>query len=132
MARPLLKCKGIDPLGVNNMTGTASIVSTAIELFPYDSGRFCFEMSWTGTPTGTFQMEASHQYDPINNPNAVFVPFPNGTNFVNPAFTNPSGGPGSYIGNCPSSCTPKWIRLRYTNSAGTGQLSAWFTARGRD
>jgi hypothetical protein len=131
VGKQILQIKAIDPLGLNNMTGTTVVLSAPIEMFWYDATRFSFELQWTGTPAGTFQMEGSSQYDPVTKPNATFVPFPAGTTFVNPAFTNPAGAPGSYLGSSPSTTVPRWVRLRYTNSSGTGQLSAWFYARGR-
>ena len=130
MGKQLLQVKAIDPFGLNNMTGVASIVSAPVEMYWYDVSRFSLELLWTGTPTGTLALEGSMQYDPVTNPNAVFLPI--NSNFGPfPAFTNPAGAGGSYIGMVSPLAGAKWLRLRYTNSSGTGQLSAWFYARGR-
>jgi hypothetical protein len=111
------------------MTGTATILSSAIETFPYDNS-ISFEIQATGTPTGTLTMEESSQYDPVNNPNAAFVP-------MNPIFNGVaiptfSGAPVSAFCTHTRAAMGKWLRLRYVNSSGSGQLSIWAFGKGKN
>lgn len=104
------------------MTGTNVLLSPAIDTTMIDMSGF--EFQWTGTPTGTFQFEVSNQYDPINNPNAVFVAQ---AGVFTPALANPAGGNSSQL--CALSLISAipfhYFRLRYTNSAGSGVLDVW-------
>lgn len=116
MAHPY---KIIDDLGANNMTGTAAVVSVVLNMEHYDS--VGLEADWTGTPTGTFQLEGSNRYDPATDPN-ITTPFRAITLASPPA--NPAGSASGWLLDL-NQIPFKWIRLRYTNASGTGKLNVW-------
>ena len=105
-------------------TGAQAIVSPVIDLLVNGSG-FNIEMVSTGTPTGTYQLESSNLYDPVSNPSATFFA---ATSNPTPAFPVPAGAGAqtfhavghSLTGNAPG----RYVRLRYTNTSGTGTLTA--------
>jgi hypothetical protein len=71
------------------------------------------ELTWTGTPTGTFQVMVSNS----------------GINFYalsgfNPSLTQPSGSAGgTYIQLSPIAA--RYMFIQYTNSSGTGTVTAY-------
>jgi hypothetical protein len=110
----------------NTMTGTNKITGTPVLI--ESSHGVSWTMRWTGTPTGTFSVEVSNEYDPQTNPSPsdwtqLTLTIPSG---VNPAGAYPAAGSG--IDVAPTSF--KWIRLCYTNSASTGVLTARCHAKG--
>jgi hypothetical protein len=127
--RRFLNAKIIDPAGANNATGTATVVSSAIETFPYDNS-VSFEVQTTGTPSGTITMEGSDQYDPTNNPNATFIPI--NTVFNGVVIPTIAGAPVSAYFTHTRPVMSKWMRIRYVNSAGSGTISIWAFGKGRN
>jgi hypothetical protein len=110
------------------MTGTNVLVSVIIDTWMIDASG-C-EFQWSGNPTGAFTIEASNQYDQINNPNPTFVPI---SGAFSPALTNPVAGASS-----PQLCAISgvvltsfhYVRIRYVNASGSGVLDAWFNQAG--
>jgi hypothetical protein len=127
----MLSSKVVDPAGANNMTGVATVMSLVMETQMFDSNEMSFEIQWTGTPTGTIVFEGSSQYDPISNPGATFVTISNAS-LLNPVAPTIAGSPGSYIGAFFKPAMAKWVRWRYVNTSGTGQLSIWAFGKGRN
>lgn len=108
---------GSVPSGVlaGSMASTNTIYSQIIDLSRMDS--FGLEVTWTGTPTGTFQVLASNS----------------GINFYaltfSPALGQPSGSAGGYVVDL--QLYPfKYILLQYTNSSGSGSLTVY--GQGKD
>lgn len=70
------------------------------------------ELSWTGTPTGTFEVLCSES----------------GNNFYaltfNPALGQPAGASGGYLIDL-NQVPFKYYMLKYTNVTGTGVATAW-------
>lgn len=70
------------------------------------------EVTWAGTPTGTFQVLVSNS----------------GINFYaltfNPALAQPSGSASGYAVNL-NQLPFKYMMLQYTNSSGSGTLTAY-------
>lgn len=104
----------------NTMTGTNKITGTPVVI--EQSHGVSWTMRWTGTPTGTFSVEVSNEYDPQTNPTPgdwtqYTLTIPAG---VNPAGAYPAAGSG--IDLAPTSF--RAARLAYTNSASTGVLTA--------
>lgn len=70
------------------------------------------EVTWTGTPTGTFQVMVSNS----------------GINFYaltfNPALTQPSGTAGGYAIDL-NQLPFKYLMLQYTNASGSGALTIY-------
>lgn len=92
------------------MASTNTIYSQIIDISRMDN--MGLEVSWTGTPTGTFQVMVSNS----------------GINFYaltfNPALTQPAGSPGGYAVDL-NQLPFKYIMLQYTNSTGSGTLTAY-------
>jgi hypothetical protein len=102
------------------MSGTSTISSPITEIRGFDD--VYYEMQFTGTPTGTFSVQVSSSYDPITNPNAVFITIPLSPT---PIATGTAGSIGIDI-NLEGS---QWIQLVYTNTSGTGTLNAYVSGK---
>lgn len=102
------------------MTGTSTILSQISEIRGFDD--VYYEMQFTGTPTGTFTVQVSSSYDPITNPNAVFIVLPL---TPGPVAAGTSGSIGIDI-NLEGA---QWIQLTYTNTSGTGVLNAFISSK---
>ena len=108
------------------MTGTNKITGKPVAI--QSQHGLSWTMRWTGTPTGTFSVEVSNEYDPDKNPTPgdwtqYTLTIPAG---VQPAGAYPAAGSG--IDLAPTSF--KWARLCYTNSASTGVLTSRCHAKG--
>lgn len=70
------------------------------------------EVTWTGTPTGTFSVQVSNS----------------GINFYaltfNPALAQPAGSAGGYAVNL-NQLPFKYMMLKYVNASGTGVLTVY-------
>jgi hypothetical protein len=92
------------------MTGTSTIYSQIFDVSRMDN---CgLEVSWTGTPTGTFAVFYSNSG--INFYSLTFTP----------ALAQPSGSAGGYLVNVNQEPF-KWMQLQYTNTSGTGALTVY-------
>lgn len=104
--------QGSLPSGIisGTMSGTNTIYSQIVDLSKMDN--VGLEITWTGTPTGTFQVMGSNS----------------GINFYsltfNPALGQPAGSAGGYLIDL-SGYPFKYILLEYTNSSGTGNLTVY-------
>ena len=97
------------------MSGTTAITSQAIDVSNYQST--AFQLSWTGTPTGSFAVLVSIDGVTYSDLGASS---PN----------NPAGSTGSaYIPVYGSGA--KWMKLRYTNASGSGTLSGKVVSKTR-
>lgn len=105
--------QGSVPSGNPNgaMATTATIYSQILDVSRMDS--IGLEIAWSGTPTGTIQVMASNS----------------GINFValsgfNPAITQPAGSAGATLIDL--YLYPfKYVLLVYTNSSGSGTMTAY-------
>lgn len=109
------------------MSGTNTIYSQAFDCRSLEIGTFA--PTWTGTPTGAFEVQVSLDYVP--NPTPGGAALNAGTwNTISPAPANPAGSPGNtYIPNFATGCG--YIRLQYVNATGTGVLGGTFFAKTR-
>jgi hypothetical protein len=89
------------------MASTNTIYSQIIESSRMDN--LGLEVTWTGTPTGTFQVMYS-------NSGLYFYALT-----FNPALTQPNGSVGGYLVSV-NQQPFKWLMLEYTNATGTGSL----------
>jgi hypothetical protein len=109
---PANQPSGSAPSGVltGTMSGTNAIFSQILELSKMDNTGL--EVTWTGTPTGTFQVLVSNS----------------GINFYaltfNPVLTQPAGSAGGYVVNL-NQLPFKYILLQYTNTSGSGVLTVY-------
>lgn len=103
---------GSIPSGVINgvMSGTNTIYSQIINISTKDN--VGLEVTWTGTPTGTFSVMGSNS----------------GINFYaltfNPTLAQPAGSAGGYIVNI-NQFPWVYIMLQYVNSSGSGILTSY-------
>jgi hypothetical protein len=92
------------------MSGTNTIYSQIIDISRIDNEGL--EVTWTGTPTGTFSIMVSNS----------------GINFYaltfNPALAQPAGAGGGYAVNL-TQLPFKYVMLQYTNSSGSGVLTVY-------
>ena len=104
--------QGSAPSGLLNgaMASTNTIYTQIVDISRMDN--MGLEITWTGTPTGTFQVMVSNS----------------GINFYaltfNPALTQPTGSPGGYAVDL-NQLPFKYLMLQYTNSSGSGTLTAY-------
>lgn len=103
---------GSVPSGVVNgtMSSTNTIYSQIIDISRMDNSGL--EVTWTGTPTGTFQVMVSNS----------------GINFYaltfNPSLAQPAGSAGGYAVNL-NQVPFKYLMLQYTNVSGSGVLTVY-------
>lgn len=104
--------QGSVPSGVlaGVMVSTNVIYSQIMDVSRMDNSGL--EITWTGTPTGTLQVMCS-------NSGINFYPLT-----FNPAITQPAGSGGGYLINL-NQLPFKYVMLQYTNSGGTGVLTAY-------
>lgn len=100
---------GSQPSGVlaGAMAGTNTIYSQILDVSRMDD--IGLELTWTGTPTGTFQVYGS-------NSGQFFYPLT-----FTPALGQPSGSSGGYLIDL-FGYPFKYLLLEYTNSSGAGSL----------
>lgn len=92
------------------MASTNVIYSNIMDVAKMDD--IGLEVTWTGTPTGTFEVMAS-------NSGINFYPLT-----FSPTLDQPTGASGGYVVNI-SVYAFKYIMLRYTNVSGTGTLTVY-------
>ena len=110
------------------MISTVEIISPDIEIS--QKYGFCIQAVWTGTPTGTFAIQASayastgdiYYTSPTSDPS---IPW---TTIASTTYTT-TGAPGSYLWNIDAAYY-RYVRLIYTNASGTGTVSAAITFKG--
>lgn len=110
------------------MTGTTTIVSNPIPLDQIYG--FAIQAIWTGSPTGAIKLQAScdspgrETAQSNGGPDTVT----NWTDVTNSSYSI-SGSAGNYMWNFNGSFY-RYIRVSYTNSSGTGTLTAQITPKG--
>lgn len=103
---------GSIPSGTINgvMASTNVIYSQIIDISRMDD--IGLEVTWTGTPTGTFEVDVSDS----------------GVNFYaltfNPVLNQPAGSASGYFVNL-TQLAAKYILLKYTNASGSGTLTVY-------
>ena len=110
------------------MSGTSTLTSDVTNITVLDDIGYQFD--WTGSPTGTFQVEVSANYNQDNNGNVIsagtwiplLVSYFNGTTIVQSYSIPTSVGTPIYV-ECQQLSAP-WIRAVYTNASGTGTLTS--------
>lgn len=104
--------KGSAPSGTlsGTMSGTNVIYSQILDVSRMDAAGI--EITWTGTPTGTIEVDVSCS----------------GINFYaltfSPTLTQPAGSAGGYYINL-ADMGFRYLLLKYTNASGTGVLTAY-------
>jgi len=108
---------GSVPSGVTSgtMTDSTTIYSQIIDVSRMDN--IGISVTYTGTATGTIQVQ-------VANSDLIFYPLT-----FNPVLAQPAGSSGGYFINL-TQLGSKFIMLSYTNSSGSGTLTA--TAQMKD
>lgn len=108
-----------------NMSGTLTSSVTTIS----GLDNVAIQLSWTGTPTGTFQVQGSLDYSA---PNLAYGgPVLNAGVWTPLAFSTPpvaSGAAGSIFLDLNQLSFP-YIRVVYTPTSGTGSLDMWISGK---
>lgn len=118
--------KNIPMLVAGVMTGTNVLTSNEVDVSGME--KVFINLSWTGTPNGTFVIQVPASYSAANP--AVVASWA-----TLPVF-NTSGGALTAAGSASNHQVDinmvsfGRIRFQYTNSSSTGTLDAWITAKG--
>jgi hypothetical protein len=115
------------------MTGTTTLTSKVTDIQYMDDIGYQFD--WTGSPTGTFQVQISSTYAQDLNKNVtnagtwipLTITYWNGTSFINSTTVPASVGTPIYLDL--AFLSAPWIRAVYTNASGTGTLTATITGK---
>jgi hypothetical protein len=116
-------------LANQTMTGTAQLISAVTNIKYKDS--VAIQLKWTGTPTGTFTVDGSLDYNPgLPQSGAPPGGANNGTwtSLVLSPAPVASGAAGNILLNLNQLAFP-WIRVTYTNASGTGTLTGYISAK---
>ena len=109
---------------VNGDMSQASIVSAVSSIAYLDN--IGVQLSWTGTPTGTFAIQVSADYQQDQNKNVTNV-----GNWI-PLILSPapaaSGAAGTAYIDLNQLSAP-WIRVVYTKTSGTGTLQGFINGK---
>jgi hypothetical protein len=117
------------------MTGTSTLTSDVTDIrFLDDIG---VQMIWTGSPVGNFQIQVSADYAPgkevgsgpanPGNWTPLTLTYWNGVAFVTSTSVPTTYGPPYYFDLVLLSAP--WIRVVYTNTSGSGVLTATITGK---
>lgn len=109
----------LDPIKIiNGLSMGASITSAAVEIKYFDD--IGVQLVWTGSPVGTFQVQASadHRQDAEGN---ITTPGSWTNIALNPS-PDTTGGSPIYIDM--ATLSAPYIRVVYTRTSGTGTLTA--------
>lgn len=110
------------PLAATNMTGTSTLTSTPLDLRQWTKA--CLFAIWTGTPTGTFTLEGSADYQFNATPTWVDI-----SAVLGISLSQPAGAAGNNLIDISATGLP-WVRLKYVNASGTGSLQIIGSAKG--
>lgn len=119
--RPLIKPNLNQPLvNAGNMSTTITSKPTNI----YGPTIMSYDLTWTGTPTGTFAVQVSNTYD--QSPGGAIIAAGSWTTLPTSAFVGtypaPAGSPGNGFLDIVGTGAA-WIRLVYTAASGSGSLT---------
>ena|SRR5271165_5817897 len=103
----------------------STINSVALSMQNQDNAYF--SLIWTGTPTGTFNVQISNDHQQDGNGN-VQVAGTWATVTLNTPIT--ATGSANNAGIIVNGIAAPWIRINYTASSGSGTLDAYFSAKG--
>lgn len=105
-----------------NMAGNLTSAATNIEFLD----NIAIQLNFTGTPTGTFQVQVSVDYAQDAQGNITnaghWVPV------LLPQTPTAAGAAGQIIIDLNQLASP-WVRVFYSFTSGTGSLDAWISAK---
>lgn len=100
----------------------SSYTSPAFSVSQFDN--LAIQLNFTGTPTGTFTVQAALDYDP----NASSLPGTWVTVSLNGTTLSAAGAASQILIEYPYVCVP-YLRVVYTASSGTGALDIWVSGK---
>jgi hypothetical protein len=109
------KSSGVKLL-INAQTMTGNLTSTPFNVQDLDN--VALQLNFTGTPTGTFSVEVSLDYDPSVASSGNWVA-------LSLSSTPAASGSANQILLDLSSLGAPWVRVKYTFSSGTGTLNVY-------
>lgn len=109
---------------LTNVSMAASVSSSPINI--QQMSYVGFDVSWTGTPVGTFSVEVSNTYKQSGE--GVVLVAGNWTALTLSAVVSATGTSGNGFIDI-DGVSADWIRLTYTRTSGTGSLSATASAK---
>lgn len=115
----------------NNQTMTGTNVLTSVVSNVWYKDSVAIQLQWTGTPTGTFVVQGSLDYNPQLAQNSNQSGAPNNgtwTSLVLSSTPAASGSSGQALINLNQLGFP-YIRTQYTNASGTGVLTGFLSAK---
>lgn len=119
--RPVITAYPINPIvNAHSMTSTFQSPPSNINRIPGMS----YDLVWTGTPTGTFQVQVSNSYQ--QNPDGSVKVAGNWQTLPTSSFTGTYPVPAGSAGNGFLDIVgtqAAWVRLQYTAVSGTGTLT---------
>ncbi len=104
---------------ITNASMAADVFSAPTNL--QQLSELSYDISWTGTPTGTFSVQVSNTY--AQDPNGNVTNAGSWNDIVLSVVPSAAGAPGSAFINI-AEMAGLWIRLHYTRSSSTGTLNA--------
>lgn len=110
------------------MTGAVSFISSVTSILYRDT--ISYQCSWTGIPTGAFDVQGSIDYNPGKPDSAGTLNAGTWTSIpISPAF-NATGSGGASFGLINLySLGFAYTRIVYTNSTGSGVLGVWTSGK---
>jgi hypothetical protein len=109
---------------VTNADMTSTVTSLPTNLQQLDG--VSYDISWTGSPVGTFSVQISNTYQ--QNPDGSVANAGDWNNIVLSTTPTASGSPGSAFINA-ALLRGLWVRLQYTPSSSDGILNAVMYAK---
>ena len=103
------------------MISANPLISLVSDILYKDS--ISYETSWTGTPTGTFEVQGSNSYNPGLPQSGGGYNAGIWTDLPFPGLTQPAGASGQILFNMNQVCF-RWLRLSYTSTALAAQTVA--------
>jgi hypothetical protein len=91
-----------------------------------------YDLSWTGTPVGTFQVQVSNTYVPNPTPGGTALNAGNWTTLPPSSFTGTYPVPAGTANNGfldVVGTEAAWVRLQYTATSGAGTLTVLAAAK---
>lgn len=113
-------------LNNQTMTGTNTLTSAQTNIKYKDS--VGIQLQWTGTPSGTFQVQGSLDYNPGLPQSGGTANAGTWTNITLSPTPGASGSAGQILINMNQLGFP-WIQVTYTNISGTGVLTGYIMTK---
>lgn len=87
------------------------------------------QQTWTGTPAGTFTLQATDSHWPLNKSDTVLTADGTPAYDLGAVFSAIPAGSASSGDDQFSNVAAKWVRIKYTRSSGTGTWVGRVTAK---